>query len=70
MPSLVVPLDDEEFGRLRARALDELRHPRHTARLLLREALALPPRAERDRNAIPPHSAEVRDRNEAERVPA
>jgi hypothetical protein len=70
MPSLVVPLDDEEFGRLRERALDELRHPRHTARLLLREALALPPRAERNRKPSPPRSVGVRHRNETERVPA
>jgi hypothetical protein len=44
MPSIMVPLDTEEFNQLRDRARDELRHPRHTARLLLREALKLPPR--------------------------
>jgi len=42
MPRLVVQLSDEEFDRLRDRALEELRHPRHTARLLLRKALSLP----------------------------
>ena len=42
MPRLVVPLTQEEFDRLRDRALRELRHPRHTARLLLRGALDLP----------------------------
>ena len=44
MPQLMVPLSQEESDRLRDRALDELRHPRHTARLLLRQALGLPPR--------------------------
>ena len=44
MPRLVVQLSQEEFDRLRDRALFELRHPRHTARLLLREALKLPAR--------------------------
>lgn len=44
MPQIMVPLSQEESDRLRDRALDELRHPRHTARLLLRQALGLPPR--------------------------
>ena len=44
MPTIMVPLDTEEFNQLRDRARDELRHPRQTARLLLREALKLPPR--------------------------
>ena len=50
MPQIMVPLSQEEFDRLRDRAQDELRHPRDTARLLLRESLALPPRAECDRD--------------------
>jgi hypothetical protein len=44
MPRLMVQLSQDEFDRLRDRAMDELRHPRHTARLLLRQALELPPR--------------------------
>jgi hypothetical protein len=70
MPRLMMQLSQEEFDRLRDRALYELRHPRHTARLLLRDALALPPRTEQSRDVIPPRSADVCDRNEAERVPA
>ena len=44
MPAIMVPLSQEESGRLRDRAQDELRHPRDTARLLLRQALGFPPR--------------------------
>jgi hypothetical protein len=47
MPRLMVELSREEFERLRDRALWELRHPRHTARLLIREALDLPTREPR-----------------------
>jgi len=47
MPQIMVPLSQDEFDRLRDRAKGELRHPRHTARLLLREALSPPPREPR-----------------------
>lgn len=39
MPRLMVELSSDEFDRLRARARDELRHPRQTARLILRDGL-------------------------------
>lgn len=46
MPRLMVQLSQEEFDRLYDRASYELRHPRHTARLLLRDALNMPQRDE------------------------
>jgi len=42
MPRLVIELGRDEFERLSIRAQHELRHPRATARLLLRRALGLP----------------------------
>ena len=44
MPRLMLDLSRDEFDRLRDRAVDELRHPRDTARLILRTSLGLPPR--------------------------
>ena len=42
MPRLVIELGRDEFDRLNIRAQHELRHPRATARLMLRRALGLP----------------------------
>ena len=68
MPRIVVPLTEEEFDRLRDRALNELRHPRHTARLLLREALELPAPSQRARAEVT-CSLDDRHHAEVERVP-
>lgn len=69
MPRLVVDLSRDELERLYDRASTELRHPRNTARLLLRQALGLPeqrqrqdpsdpfPRAEGDRTEGVPRGA-------------
>jgi hypothetical protein len=70
MPRLMVLLNDEEFDRLRDRALDELRHPRHTARLLLREALELPPRERRVPIEVAPRRVDAHDQHEAARATA
>jgi len=70
MPRLVVQLSQEEFDRLRDRALFELRHPRHTARLLLRDALDLPERKSRDLGASAEREPAVRGFEETERVSA
>jgi hypothetical protein len=67
MPRLVVSLSQEEFDRLRDRAVYDLRHPRDTARLLIRDALNGPSRepqevtraAERDREAVEPENQRV-----------
>lgn len=42
MPRLMLELAPEELKRLRDRSVVELRHPRDTARLMLRQALSLP----------------------------
>jgi hypothetical protein len=41
MPRLMLDLSQDEFERLRDRAIEELRHPRDTARLMLRSELGL-----------------------------
>ena len=59
MPSIMVPLSQEESDRLRDRAMDELRHPRDTARLLIRQALGLRTRTaltHRKRQPHPPYT--------------
>ena len=68
MPRLVVPLSQEEFDRLRARALCELRHPRHTARLLLRDALDLPERESQDLRGSAAREPTIRGSKEAGRA--
>lgn len=69
MPSLMVPLSEEESDLLRDRAIDELRHPRDTARLLIRQALGLPPRELRSHCKDDSHTS-ARTSREVERVPA
>lgn len=44
MPRLMVELSRDEFDQLRNRALEELRHPRDTARIIIREAVCTPSR--------------------------
>jgi hypothetical protein len=70
MPRLMVQLNQEEFDRLRDRALNELRHPRHTARLLLREALELPAFEQHARREARTSPLSARRSNKAEHVPA
>jgi hypothetical protein len=56
----MLQLSQDEFDRLRDRALAELRHPRHTARLLLRDALDLPARDQPP--CVEPKTAEAEGR--------
>jgi hypothetical protein len=69
MPAIMVPLSQEESDRLRDRATDELRHPRDTARLLIRQALGLPPREPRSLTASDNHTP-ARTPRETAHVPA
>ena len=56
MPRISVDLAPEEFDRLREVATVALRHPRDEARLILRAALGLPPRAPSGRPEVPPQA--------------
>ena len=68
MPRLVVQLSQEEFDRLLDRALFELRHPRHTARLLLRGALNLPEREHQSLGEAAERTRAAQECEEAERA--
>jgi hypothetical protein len=68
MPRLVVQLSQEEFDRLRDRACFELRHPRHTARLLLRGALNLPERESQRPGETETHGLTARTTEGSERA--